>query len=241
MGHAVGPDAPEVRDMAIRTDRLLGKLFRFINEKVGMKDVVVVLSADHGVAAAPKHDEEAKTPGGYVTADVEEAVQNALTRKFGKGDWLIPGGGETSLYLNREALANAKISEEDVYRAAREALLATPGLHVARVYSRDQLADGVAGDFIAKAEVNGFYPKRSGDLHVVFDSGYMPGRSGTTHFSPYAYDRHVPVLFMGPGIRPGRYSGTIEVNDIAPTLATLLDIQTPSGSSGRVLTEALVQ
>ena len=240
VGHAVGPDAPEVRDMAIRTDQLLGKLFRFIDEKVGMKNVIVVLSADHGVASTPKHDEETKTPGGYIIADVEDAVRGALTRKFGKGDWLIPGVGETSLYLNRDTLSKAKVSEEDVYRTAREALLSIPQLHVARVYSRDQLANGVAGDFIASAEVSGFYAKRSGDLHLVFDSGYMVGTGGTTHFSPYAYDRHVPALLMGPGIKPGRYNGTIELNDIAPTLATLLDIQTPSGSSGRVLTEALI-
>ena len=239
VGHAVGPDAPEVRDMAIRTDQLLGKLFRFIDEKVGMKDVIVVLSADHGVASTPKHDEEAKTPGGYVIADVEDAAQSALTRKFGKGEWLISGAGETALYLNRETLAKAKVSEEEAYRTVQEALLAIPQLHIARVYSRDQLANGITGDFIAKAEMNGFYPKRSGDLHIVFDSGYMLGSGGTTHFSPYSYDRHVPALLMGPGIKPGRYDATIEVNDLAPTLATLLDVQTPSGSSGRVLTEAL--
>ena len=65
------------------------------------------------------------------------------------------------------------------------------------------------------------------------------GNAGTSHFSPWAYDRHVPMLFMGPGIRPGRYDGTVAPIDIAPTLATLLDIQTPAGSEGRVLTEML--
>ena len=83
--------------------------------------------------------------------------------------------------------------------------------------------------------MNGFNSKRSGDLFIVFEPGYMPGTSGTTHFSPWAYDRHVPMLLMGPGIRPGRYDETVAVNDIAPTLATLLDVQTPSGSSGHVL------
>jgi hypothetical protein len=46
-------------------------------------------------------------------------------------------------------------------------------------------------------------------------------------------------LFFGEGIKPGRYNQTISVNDIAPTLATLLDIETPGGSSGRVLTEII--
>jgi len=44
---------------------------------------------------------------------------------------------------------------------------------------------------------------------------------------------------MGPGIRPGRYAEPVALNDLAPTLATLLDIETPSGSVGRALYEAL--
>jgi hypothetical protein len=127
-----------------------------------------------------------------------------------------------------------------IYRVAKEALLSAPELHVTRVYTREQLDNGIPGDFIARAAMNGYYPKRSGDISIVLEPNYMPGSHGTSHFSPYAYDRHVPVLFFGPGIKPGRYNNTIEVNDIAPTLATMLDIQTPSGSSGRVLTEMLL-
>jgi predicted AlkP superfamily pyrophosphatase or phosphodiesterase len=68
----------------------------------------------------------------------------------------------------------------------------------------------------------------------------MPGNGhGSTHFSPYDYDKHVPVLFMGPGIRPGKYHANVSPIDIAPTLATMLSIETPSGSEGRVLTEML--
>jgi predicted AlkP superfamily pyrophosphatase or phosphodiesterase len=239
VGHRVGPDAPEVHDMAIRTDQLLGKLFEAIDRSVGMGNVIVVLSADHGVASTPEHDRTAKLPGGYLFADVEDAVSNALVRKFGKADWLIPGAGETALYFDRETLSGKGVSEEDLDRVAKDAIFAIPQLHVARVYTRNQLDNGVSGDFIAQAEMNGYFPRRSGDLHIVFEPGYMSGTSGTTHFSPYAYDRHVPVLFMGPGIKPGRYDEIIQPNDIAPTLATMLDIQTPSGSSGRVLTEML--
>ena len=245
VGHIVGPDAPEVRDMAIRSDALLGKLFAAIDKQIGMKNVIVVLSADHGVATSPVQAEKDKMPGGFIAGHFEEAVASALDEKFGKEDWLIPGGGETSLYFNWEAIEKHKslegkvVAEEDVYRIAEEALLSQPSFHIARVYNRRQLSNGVAGDFMAQAEMNGFFPRRSGDLMLVFDSGYLPGKSGTTHFSPYAYDRHVPVLFMGPGIRAGRYNVAIQPNDIAPTLATMLDIQTPSGSSGRVLSEMI--
>ncbi len=245
VGHAVGPYAPEVRDMSIRTDQLLGKLFRFIDENIGLGNVVIVLSADHGVAASPQQDEAIKMPGGYLPGGVEEAVTTALNQHFGANDWLVPDAGETSLYFNRDALNKAKgpegkpVTADDLYRAAEDALFANRQLHVARVYSRTQLDNGIAGDFIAQAEMNGYFPTRSGDLNLIFEPGYVPGTHGTSHFSPYAYDRHVPVLFMGPGIKPGRYDATVQPNDIAPTLATMLDIQTPSGSSGRVLTEML--
>jgi len=247
VGHAVGPYAPEVRDMSVRTDQLLGKLFRVLDEKVGLADVVIVLSADHGVAPTPQQDAATRAPGGYLGPGLEKQVAAALNELFGTHDWFAGSAGEASLYLNRDAVAQAKtadgrtVTTEEVLRAAKEALLADPRLHVSRVYSRDQLDNGLGGDFVALAVANGYYPRRSGDLSIVFEPGFMAGSHGTTHFSPYAYDRHVPVLFMGAGIKAGRYDATIQPNDIAPTLATMLDIQTPSGSSGRVLTEMLAQ
>jgi predicted AlkP superfamily pyrophosphatase or phosphodiesterase len=240
VGHAVGPDSPEVHDMSIRTDQLLEKLLRLIDQKVGLSNVIVVLSADHGVAATPAQDKLEKMPGGYIAANPEQIVETALNKRFGNQGWLIPDAGETSLYFNESAFADAKASPADIYRLAKDALFAAPELHVARVYTREQLDDGVAGDFIAQAEMNGYFPRRSGDLNLVFEPGFVPGSRGTTHFSPYAYDRHVPMLFMGPGIKPGRYNDTVRPNDIAPTLATMLNVQTPSGSSGRVLQEMLL-
>ena len=246
VGHRAGPDSPEVREMAVRTDQLLAKLFKRIDETVGMKNTVVVLSADHGVAPTPKQDAEDKMPGGYLHTNLEEVITGALNKKFGNVTWLVPGTGETGFYFNYEALRTVKspdgrpLTREDVFSTARDAILAIPQLHVVRVYSREQMDNGVAGDFIARAEVNGYFPRRSGDLFLVFEPNYIPGSSGTSHFSPYAYDRHVPVLFMGPGIKVGRYHETVAPNDIAPTLATMLNLQTPSGSSGRVLSEMFV-
>jgi predicted AlkP superfamily pyrophosphatase or phosphodiesterase len=118
-------------------------------------------------------------------------------------------------------------------------LLAVPLFHVARVYSRKQLMNGESGDFIAQAAQNGFNERRSGDFSVVFEPNFMPGSGGTTHFSPYGYDRHVPLLFVGPGIKRGDFLNSVTVNDVAPTLANMLEIEAPSGASGRVLSEML--
>jgi arylsulfatase A-like enzyme len=78
-------------------------------------------------------------------------------------------------------------------------------------------------------------------VEVLLDPYWIFPQTGATHSAPFGYDTHVPVIFMGPGIRAGRYDQAIAVNDIAPTLATMLDLETPSGSVGRVLTEMLGQ
>src|SRR4051794_5014864 len=84
VGHRVGPDAPEVRDMAIRVDQLLARLFRAIDAKVGLKNTIIVLSADHGVG--PKPDEKGKMPGGYFSAKIDSIVSAALDKQFGKAN-----------------------------------------------------------------------------------------------------------------------------------------------------------
>ena len=84
-------------------------------------------------------------------------------------------------------------------------------------------------------------PERSPDLHVVMKPNWMrsSSRNLTTHGSPHPYDTHVPIMFWGARVKPGRYHANVAPNDIAPTLATMLDVETPSGSVGRVLSEML--
>ncbi len=85
--------------------------------------------------------------------------------------------------------------------------------------------------------MNGFYPQRGADVEILLEPYWIFTQTGATHGTSFDYDTHVPVIFMGAGIKPGRYDNSIVVNDVAPTLATILDVETPSGSVGRVLTE----
>jgi arylsulfatase A-like enzyme len=87
--------------------------------------------------------------------------------------------------------------------------------------------------------VRSFNAQRSGDLEIVLEPFWIRGASGTTHGTPYSYDSHIPLIFMGPGIEAGRYVRPAALNDLAPSLATLLDIETPNGSAGRPLAEMM--
>jgi predicted AlkP superfamily pyrophosphatase or phosphodiesterase len=240
VGHDLGPDAPEVRDISIRTDRLLEKFFRYIDSRVGMENVLVIMTADHGVAPLPELLAERKMPGGRMSAQaLEDAVESALAAKHGEGKWVLYSAYGT-FYLNRDLIRAKNLDGAEVQRAAVQALSKIP--HVFRVYTRQQLMAGqFLRDPISRRVANGFNLQHSGDVITLLEPYWSFAEHGTTHGSAFSYDSHLPVVFMGPGIKPGRYDRPIAINDIAPTLATLLDIETPSGSVGQVLTEILAR
>jgi hypothetical protein len=240
VGHRFGPDSPEVHDISLRTDRTIGRLFDFLDRRLGLNNVLVVLTADHGVAPLPELLAERKMPGGRLPAQaVLQAIQTALTARFGDGKW-VAGVAATGPYLNRELIRAKKLDEGLVEDAAAQAVARIP--HVLRVYTRTQLLNGrVPDDPVGRAVRNGFFPSRSSDLAIVLDPYWIADAYETTHGSPFDYDTHVPVIFLSPRIKPGRYAAEITPNDIAPTLAALLEVKTPSGSCGRVLKEMLVR
>jgi arylsulfatase A-like enzyme len=79
--------------------------------------------------------------------------------------------------------------------------------------------------------------QRSGDLEIVLNPFWIRQKSGTTHGTPYPYDAHIPLIFLGNGVRTGRYSQNVALNDVAPTLTARLGISLPSAADGRVLSE----
>ena len=140
VGHAVGPDDPAVRDISIRTDRLLGKLLDYVDARVGKDNTLVVLTADHGVAPVPEINGARNMPGGRLSeARFLERVSGALIKRFGPGKWLL-SSSPTMLYLNLELIQTRKLDLKDVERVAAQA--ASQEAHIARVYTRDELLSG---------------------------------------------------------------------------------------------------
>jgi predicted AlkP superfamily pyrophosphatase or phosphodiesterase len=242
VGHAVGPDAPEIRDISIRTDEILGRLLSFIDDRIGKGNTLVVFTADHGVSPSPKVNNDRKMPGGAIFLDeVKRAINAALSEKFGAAKWLHDEGYE-GLYFNYEAIQAQKADVGEVTRLAAET---ARRLHVARVFTRDDLLrHAEPTDQFGRAVSLGFYGRRSADLILLPDPYFMFAPDSkkfdqrrTTHLTPYSYDAHVPLIFMGQGIKAGAHPDPVAINDVAPTLAAMLDVEAPSGSSGRILKE----
>ena len=166
-----------------------------------------------------------------------DPIQERLAAQFGPGKWVLATAG-SSPYLSHELMNARKLEPAEVRRVAAEAAASVP--HVARVYTRDQLLRGdVPNDRIGSRVLRGFYAQRSGDLEIMLEPFWLRQATGTSHGTPYNYDAHIPLILMGRQVGPGQYAQHAALNDLAPTLATLLGIEIPSGSAGRVLTEAL--
>jgi Type I phosphodiesterase / nucleotide pyrophosphatase len=249
LGHAVGPYAPEIRDISIRTDRAIGKLLTSLEARLGPGAVLTLFTADHGVAPAPGTFRRPGTrtnpgiPGKMIDPDdVRRTVNLALSAKFGTAEWLLPVCSHM-LYLNDETDAARRADGAKVRRAAAEVAAKIRG--IARAIPRDDLLRGFAhADRTGQAVALGFYGPRSGDVILLPEPFWMFGGKSlgcypgvTTHLTPYSYDAHVPLILMGDGIKAGHYYQPVLINDAAPTLAAILEVEAPSGSSGRILSE----
>ena len=242
VGHDFGPRSHEVQDVLARLDRTLASLIAHLDTAVGRDRYVLALTADHGVSPVPEQMTSFGLDAGrIVTPDLVARIENALEPFLGPGRKVARVTYE-DLFFEPGVYQKLQASPAAM-RAAVDAARSMPG--VARVFTADELTGsrGTAGGEVERETAASFFPGRSGDLIVIPRPYYQfastaSRRSGTTHGSPYWYDRRVPIFLFGHAIRKGQYLTTAEPIDIAPTLAFLCGMTLPA-ADGRVLSEAL--
>jgi hypothetical protein len=240
VGHGTGPDSPEVHAICLETDQMLARFFRFLDSQVGLNNTLIILTADHGVADLPEANASRRVPGGRMPGRIiQDTVLAALTKKYGEGRWIL-STSEHSLYLNQQLVQERNLDRTSVEETVRETVLPIP--HVFRVYTRTQLMRGEVGeDVVGQCVLNGFFQPRAADVYILLEPSWMFGSGGTTHGTAFTYDTHVPLIFMGPWIKSGIYDEPVVINDVAVTLAAMLETAQPSGAAGRILSEILMR
>ena len=239
LGHQVGPDSPEMAAMSLALDRELADFFAFLGHQVGLADTWIALSADHGVSALPDAARNLRIPAANLDAKkFETQINGMLASKFSghaasyiKLDFPVA-------WLDEDAFAAAHIKEHDAETAAGEAMKQA-GL-IRDYVTKSQLAEGEVPDTaLGKKFLHSYTSEGSWYVMGVPDPYTVGSSKGTDHASPYTYDTHVPLAFLGLPFHPGVYRTHAEPVDLAATLASLLGINAPTHSVGRVLTEAL--
>jgi hypothetical protein len=239
LGHQVGPDSPEMAAMALALDRELADFFNFLGHQIGLANVWIALSADHGVSALPDAAKKVRIPAANLGAGKMEAqINQALAARFS------PGHAASYIkldypdaWLDQEAFGSAHIKEHDAETAVGEAMKQAGWRDY---FTKSQLAAGEAPNTpLGKKFLNSYSPEGGWYVLGVPDLYTVGPATGTDHASPYTYDTHVPLAFYGLPFRVGTYRTHAEPVDLAATLASLLGINAPTHSVGRVLIEAL--
>ena len=240
-GHRFGPYSQEVEDITLRLDRQLAEFFKVVDKKVGLANVAIMLTADHGVM--PQPDFAALQGFDGRRANTTLLVGDLLAKlgeRFGSGNVLLAKNiYDGNVYFNYDYLREKNIAPAEVASFIRDWALATGRFQAC--YSREQILDGRAPGPLGQRVINGFNAERSGDVVLVYKPYTIPWGvvGGTTHGSGYSYDTHIPILFYGSLFKPGRYPDDVSITDIIPTLCTALRMTEPAGCIGKPIIPVL--
>ena len=236
VGHAYGPNSIEAEDTYLRLDKDFEEFFNYLDKKVGKGNYTVFLSADHGVAHVPGFMKENKLPGGTVSdRDIVFKLNGFLNDKF-KVNNVVLKSMNNQIIFDHDKTDNGTVSFDVIKAASIEFLKRMDGF--ANVVDISKISIATIPEIQKKMITNGYNARRSGDLYYILDPNWFNGSStGTTHGNWNPYDAHIPLVFMGWGIKPGATNKTHYMTDISATLAALLHIQMPSGCVGEPITE----
>ncbi len=260
-GHAFGPDDPSQKDLIVASDAALDDFFTSLDKTVGLKNIMVAMTGDHGVATTQKAGDAMGMPVLDFAPEVfTQPVEKLLEAKYpqkGKGAYILQMDNPY-LLLNREAFEAAGVSEEDAEDTSKTLVekvfadLASRGNAqntgrqsepptVTHIFTTKQMREGTLPNTqYGRLIAHSYSPYVGWALHMNFGPYQFPWHGvGTTHFSANSYDRHVPLELFGADVIPGTYHGVVAPVDIAATFSSLLRINRPSAAVGRVLTEAI--
>lgn len=228
-GHAFGPDSREIEDMYIRLDLELSRLLNTLESSYGKSNILLFLTADHGVVPVPQKLIDDGKKGGYVFID---QLINELRKKSinAYGVDFILGQDNLNIYLDYQKIKTSGIEKEDILNFIALNIKGKKGIKQSA--RGKQLENLETDDGLLKMLSKGFYPTRSGDLLLILEHGYLPKTSlsvepfkGTSHGSGYAYDTHVPCLWYGMGIEKIEVTRRLAITDISTTLSQILKLK----------------
>jgi len=236
VGHQYGPNSIEAEDTYLRLDKDLEQFFNYLDTKIGKGNYLVFLSADHGAAHVPGFMTENKLPGGlFNDSPVIKSLNTTIEEKF-KVKKAIITSTNSQFYFNHQAIKDANADFDAIKALTIATIKEQDG--VMDAVDLTKLASSTLPEPIKKAITNGYNARRSGDVYYILKSNYFEGgKTGTTHGAWFPYDSHIPCVFMGWNVKPGKTNKTHYMTDIAATLAAMLHIQMPSGCIGEPITE----
>jgi len=238
IGHAYGPASVETEDIYLRLDREIEHLLTFVDETLGKKEVLIVLTSDHGVAHIPEYLADIGIPAGKFKHNLALALlKSYLNAIYGEGEW-VSTYSQQQIYLNHQLIEDSKIPLAEIQTKVANFLIQFSGIENTATSTTMQTVNFTDGIFDKMQ--NSYNQKRSGDVIINLSPGFTEDiTSATTHNTAYNYDTHVPLIWYGWKINRSSIYKSISTTDIAPTISLLLNIPFPNGATGKPIVEII--
>lgn len=244
VGHRHGANADIMKTMTLAEDLAIAKIRKIIDKKItgGLKNVLFVLTGDHGVAPSPGYLKDTGILSGTINEEsIAQKLEAQLIKLCGfpkEGKW-IEAVVDFNFFINEKIIPDSKCTSSSIQAEIKNSLLKDE--RFAHVFSQDDYNNKKLppGQFARQIEKT-FFKGRSGHVIAIQKPFYINhSKNEASHMTGYTYDRMVPIVFSGFGIKPGLYADKAEVVDIAPTLSFILGVLPPALSEGKVLKSAL--
>ncbi|MFD2969181.1 alkaline phosphatase PafA [Sphingobacterium bambusae] len=242
VGHRYSLSAVEIEDTYLRLDRDIADFLAYLDKTVGKDNYTLFLTADHAASYNPMYYTDQKGNGGYLfDRQIRRNLNEALSAEFGS-DKLVRSLTNYQVHLNYPLIDSLSLDLEKVKKSIIKTLKKEEGI----AYVVDM--EGDQNMFIPaplrEKIINGYNRKNSGAIQIIAEPQWYSGSprgTGTTHGVWTAYDSHIPLVFMGWGIKHGVSNKEVHIVDIAPTISSLLHIMEPNGNIGKPIVEVLGQ
>jgi len=238
IGHQFGVDSKEVEDTYLRLDKEIAVLLNYLDENIGKNNYTLFLTADHGAYQVPAYLMSKKIPGGKLKSDDFKSFLTKISNKYFNSDKIIEIFSNYQIFLNKDEILKLKLNKNEVAQILADEIINYKGVH--KVVTAHTLQNTNFTSGVLEKLQNGYNQKLSGDVFIIPNPVNITySDTGSSHGSGYSFDTHVPVIFYGKGIKKGSTKKLVPIIDIAPTLANLLQIENPSGTTGKIIEKAL--
>ncbi len=238
IGHQFGVDSKEVEDTYLRLDLEIAAFLKFLDQKVGKENYTLFLTADHAAVPVPNYLKSLKIPGGYFDLKDFTSFVNGITSAHFGSTKLVENISNFQIFLNQAEIKKLGLNQLNVAQLISDEIMQYKDVY--KSVTANTLQTTTFNDGLLHSLQQGYNQKFSGNvLFVPFPSTIKYPQQGSTHGSGYSYDTHVPLIFFGKGFQKGSSNTYYPIIDIAPTIARLLEIEQPNGTTGKVITEVL--
>ena len=238
IGHKFGPLSLEIEDTYARLDKEIASFLNFLDSIVGKENYLLFLTADHGAPPVPYFARSKKLSAGNLNNyGLVKVINASFKNEFQKQD-LVTHFYNNQFYLNNHLIDSLNLDRKKIINSVTHFLNKKD--EVVMAFEIEKLHETVLPSVFKEQIARGYYAKRCGDIYVILKPQYVDylGK-GTEHGTFYNYDTHIPLIFFGKNIAPGRSFRRVGITDIAPTLSAMLMIQMPNATTGVVLEEVV--